>query len=156
MEQSLDTSYKSLKNLVARMKAAGLLGFRQVWCSLDAPYGTVGDRETFNVTGTKIIVPPPFNEGAGGPADQARWYNDGLGFAININTDGTEDYPAGDWIDIIPQPYQYVEIEYVIFHRLTIRNNEELGGHPFPIMLWIFQDPQFIMQVNEYLERVQA
>lgn len=151
--QSLDSTYKSFKDLAAEMKEQGFVGATvlNIWGLTG--YGTAGDRETFNITGTKIICPPTWNE-------QEPHYNENVAFSVCLNELGEDSDP---WFDF--QPFRAVTavlypmqiISPVIFHKITVRNKStaavEAGHH---LQLWIIQDPQFIEQVNAMLGRMRA
>lgn len=147
MKQSYDITYKSLKNLVAEMKSVGKDGFDVHEAFPTGIFGNEDDRDTQNVTGTKIIIPPPFRPIT---VDTSRWYNGGQTFALQLNGEGVDE-PEEPWIDIVPVAGVYVDIGPMIFHKITVRNNDEVQKLEYPVKFWIVQDPQFINQVNEML-----
>lgn len=148
MRSTYATSYKTLKDLVHNMKAAGLNGFDVLVSQPSAPFLQDGDRETFKITGTKIVVPPIWD-----PPDQPEkyHYNDPRPFSIQLNGEGIDE-PAEPWIDVDPERDIWVVIEPVIFYKLTVRNSSTFGGMDHPVHLHIYQDPQFINQINEFVE----
>ncbi len=150
MKQSYETTYKSLKDLVSELKSRGIPGYQVVEVAgLTAP-GTAGDRISFNITGNKIIVPPVFPVLG---VSAVPTYNDDVVFGICLNEEGNDD---DDWLDfqILSSLMTYQDpmpvIDNVIFHKITVRNY--LPGDSQLIKFWVFQDPQFINQINAMLE----
>lgn len=142
----LDRTEANLEVLARRLKEVGIPGLQVLEVNGLAPEGTNGDRRTFNITGTKIIVPPPF-------FSQVYIYNNNEQFGICLNEDGED---TDSWFDftILLAAYRDVWpiIENVLFHKITIRNYATVEAEL--IKIWIFQDPLWVNQVNAMLKDI--
>lgn len=146
-QRVLDRTESNMERLARRLKAVGIPGAQVLTIDgLDAA-GGARDRETYFITGTKIIVPhrffiPPI-------------YNDLVVFGICLNQEGVDE---DHWFDYVITTTQLVYqdplpvIDRVLFNRITIRNY--LPTVSPKIKIWIFQDPLWIDQVNAIVKDI--
>lgn len=112
--------------------------------------GQAGDRESFDITGTQVIVPAPFT----GDWDH---YNVGTEFGISFNSQGADE---DEWIDFdtnaTPNSNYLQAFKDLLFYKITVRNNAEAIVPPAVsrIRLYVIQNPFFIVQLNKLLKDI--
>ena len=112
--------------------------------------GLADDRRSFDITGTQIIVPPPFT---------GDWpnYNVGTEFGISFNSEGADD---DEWIDFdtnVTNNSNYLQsFKDLLFYKIVVRNNMEAIIPPAisKIRLYVIQNPFFIVQLNKLLKDI--
>lgn len=143
---TFEKTYINFAGLVKDLEAAGIPGYQILDVEGLAAKGAADDRRIYYVSGNRIVIPPIWDIVGEKPYNLAT-----LRFGINLNQEGSDDDYWFNYNMGAAYINEYdLEIEKVIFHKLTVRNyaDSEAGL----IRLLIYQDPFWIQQINKLLK----
>ena len=153
MSNILEFTYFNAKKMAEALESVGYRPFQTLNISGLQPGTLAGDRETFHVEGTSIIVPrnpTSIIDNFGG-----NW-NEDLEFDISLNSPGADndDWTYFDTTRTPDFPYQD-RIDKAVFYKFTVRNHMSIAVPANnPIKLYVLQDPNFIVQLNKLIKDI--